>query len=162
MYWSDWGVNPKIERCGMDGSHREILVNSHLKWPNGITLDLLERRLYWVDAKMDAISSINFDGSDRRLVLSDPAHIGDPFSVSVFEDWIYWSDWQLHRIMQANKFNGSHARPAMFNQSVPNLIRPIPIQSNFRPSHGPVAPAWLPNLIHLRPSGSPVMGLLEN
>ena len=118
MYWSDWGVNPKIERCGMDGSNRQILVNSHLKWPNGITLDLLEQRLYWVDAKINAISSINFDGTQRRLILSDPAFIGDPFSVSVFEDWIYWSDWQLHRIMQANKFNGSHARPAMFNQTV--------------------------------------------
>lgn len=134
MYWSDWGVKPKIERCGMDGSHREILVGSQLKWPNGITLDLVEQRLYWVDAKMDTISSINFDGSQRRLILSDPAFIGDPFSVSVFEDRIYWSDWHLRRIMQADKFNGSHARPAMFNQSLVNPMTVVVYHPYRQPS----------------------------
>lgn len=48
MYWSDWGTTPKIERAGMDGTHRKELVTYDVKWPNGITLDLVKRRLYWV------------------------------------------------------------------------------------------------------------------
>ena len=27
MFWSDWGRAPKIERAGMDGSHRSIVCN---------------------------------------------------------------------------------------------------------------------------------------
>lgn len=48
MYWSDWGVNSKIERAGMDGTHRQSIVTFDVKWPNGISLDLVKKRLYWV------------------------------------------------------------------------------------------------------------------
>ena len=48
MYWSDWGQSPRIERAGMDGSHREAIVAFDVKWPNGLTLDLARKRVYWV------------------------------------------------------------------------------------------------------------------
>lgn len=48
MYWSDWGSNPRIERAGMDGTHRETIVNYDVKWPNGLTLDLARKRVFWV------------------------------------------------------------------------------------------------------------------
>ena len=63
-------VTLQIERSGMDGSHRQVLVDTHLKWPNGITLDYEEKRLYWADAKLNTIASCRFDGSQRRVVLS--------------------------------------------------------------------------------------------
>lgn len=52
MYWSDWGQAPKIERCGMDGSHRKTIIEDHIKWPNGLTIGKL--RLYvtfWISKK---------------------------------------------------------------------------------------------------------------
>lgn len=48
MYWSDWGSNPRIERAGMDGTHRQTIVSFDVKWPNGLTLDLVQKRVYWV------------------------------------------------------------------------------------------------------------------
>lgn len=48
MYWTDWGTAPRIERAGMDGTHRQVIVNYEVKWPNGITLDLVRKRVYWV------------------------------------------------------------------------------------------------------------------
>lgn len=48
MYWSDWGSSPRIERAGMDGTHRETIVSYDVKWPNGLTLDLVRKRVYWV------------------------------------------------------------------------------------------------------------------
>lgn len=48
MYWTDWGTSPKIERAGMDGSHRQTIVSYDVKWPNGISLDLVKKRVYWV------------------------------------------------------------------------------------------------------------------
>lgn len=48
MYWTDWGASPRIERAGMDGSHRQVIIESNVKWPNGLTLDLERKRVYWV------------------------------------------------------------------------------------------------------------------
>lgn len=92
----------------MDGTHREVIASFDVKWPNGLTLDLVLKRLYWVDAKLHTISSCNFDGSQRRLVLFSPIWLPHPFSISTFEDSLYWSDWNQKAIIKANKFNGSN------------------------------------------------------
>lgn len=107
MYWTDWGSNPRIERAGMDGSHRQIIVNNNIKWANGLTLDLVLNRIYWVDAKLNIISSSNFDGSDRRVILYSSEYLRHPFSITTFEDYVYWTDWDKAAVFKANKFNGS-------------------------------------------------------
>ena len=67
MFWTDWGRVGKIERAGMDGSERELIVGPRVvSWPNGLSLDLVMDRLYWVDAKLHQICSSNLDGSNIR------------------------------------------------------------------------------------------------
>lgn len=106
MYWTDWGTDARIERAGMDGSHRQTIVSTNVKWANGITLDLVQQRVYWVDAKLNIISSCNYDGSDRRVVLYSSEFLRHPFSVTTFEDWVYWTDWDKAAVFKANKFTG--------------------------------------------------------
>lgn len=65
MYWTDWGYMPKIERCGMDGSNRKVLVKEDIYWPNGLTVDYDEGKVYWVDAQYHWISRMNLDGTGR-------------------------------------------------------------------------------------------------
>lgn len=65
MYWTDWGETPRIERAGMDGSTRKVIVDSDIYWPNGLTIDLEEQKLYWADAKLSFIHRANLDGSFR-------------------------------------------------------------------------------------------------
>ena len=41
LYWTDWGETPKIERSGLDGSNRMVLINNsntNIDWPNGVTI----------------------------------------------------------------------------------------------------------------------------
>ncbi|XP_037050170.1 low-density lipoprotein receptor-like isoform X2 [Bradysia coprophila] len=108
MYWTDWGSSPRIERAGMDGTHRQAIVSSNVKWANGLTLDLVRERVYWVDAKLHVISSCNYDGSDRRVILYSSDNLRHPFSVTTFEDHIYWTDWDKAAVFRANKFNGDN------------------------------------------------------
>ncbi|XP_049305507.1 very low-density lipoprotein receptor isoform X10 [Bactrocera dorsalis] len=111
MYWSDWGASPRIERAGMDGSHRTTIINYDVKWPNGITLDLVRKRIYWVDGKLNIIASANYDGSQRRQILYSTDYLRHPFSITTFEDSIYWSDWDKQTVFKANKFNGKGVEP---------------------------------------------------
>lgn len=110
IFWSDWGQEPKIEKAGMDGSHRTTIIKDSVHWPNGITIDLALNRIFWVDAKLNIVGSANLDGSDSRIVLYSREKLRHPFSISVFEDMIYWSDWHHNTIFAANKFNGSSVR----------------------------------------------------
>ncbi|XP_023327750.1 very low-density lipoprotein receptor isoform X3 [Eurytemora carolleeae] len=111
MFWSDWGSKPKIERAGMDGSHRSTILEESLHWPNGITLDIILDRIYWIDAKLNLIGSADLDGSNSRVILYSSTLLKHPFSLTVFEDLMYWSDWHTHAIYQADKFNGSNPTP---------------------------------------------------
>ena len=108
MFWSDWGTVPKIERSGMDGSYRQVILKDKVRWPNGLTVDLALDKLYWVDAKLNTIGSSNLDGSGARTVLFSTQHLRHPFSISVFSDLMYWTEWDTHAIYQANKFTGTN------------------------------------------------------
>ena len=55
MYWTDWGVEAKIERSYMSGRGRQTVVNTGLYWPNGIFLDFTSGRIYWIDAYYDKV-----------------------------------------------------------------------------------------------------------
>ncbi|XP_062564509.1 low-density lipoprotein receptor-like isoform X2 [Armigeres subalbatus] len=111
MYWTDWGTTPRIERAGMDGTHRQVIVTYEVKWPNGITLDLVRKRVYWVDAKLNTISSCDYDGSQRSVVLYSADYLRHPFSITTFEDYVYWTDWDKEAVFKANKFNGKDIEP---------------------------------------------------
>lgn len=71
MFWTDWGVHPRIERADMDGSNRIVLVETKIYWPNTLALDLPTKRVYFGDSKLDFIDFVNYDGSNRRHVLSN-------------------------------------------------------------------------------------------
>lgn len=122
MYWGDWGSNPRIERAGMDGTNRQILVRGDIRWPKGLTLDLVSKRIYWVDAKLKTISSCNYDGSDRRVVLESSESLQHPYSVATFEDWVYWSDWENEAIFKANKLTGDNIQKLTPKRMVIDLI----------------------------------------
>ena len=70
MYWTDWGKFPRIERAYMNGENRIDLVNTSLKWPNGLTIDHVYNTLYWADAYEDNIESMDLATLKRKVVLN--------------------------------------------------------------------------------------------
>nr|QQK84939.1 vitellogenin receptor [Chrysoperla nipponensis] len=106
MYWTDWGETPEIARASMDGENDISFVSNNILWPNGLTIDVPNNRLYWIDAKKNTIESIKLDGTDRRIILG--GIVRHPYSIAVFENRIYWTDWMEHALLSCDKFTGKN------------------------------------------------------
>lgn len=50
------------------------------------------------------------DGSDKGHVLVDAMEIKRPFSITVFEDFLYWTDWHTNSIRSVHKITGRNAK----------------------------------------------------
>ncbi|XP_062925176.1 low-density lipoprotein receptor-related protein 8-like [Mobula hypostoma] len=106
MYWAEIGGEPHIERAGMDGANREVIIKRGLGWPTSLTLDQLDGKLFWADGKLHCIGVSNLDGTGIKFF--QLAYTQRPFGVAVFEDNIYWSDVELRSIQKADKRLGKN------------------------------------------------------
>lgn len=113
LFWTDWGDVPKIERASMDGnlSTRRAIVREDIFWPNGLTVDYQARRIYWVDAKLKLISSMDYDGKNRAVVIHGSLSL--PFALTVLGDTLYWTDWQARAVLSCSKQTGGHKRTVL-------------------------------------------------
>ena len=39
LFWTDWGTVPRIERANLDGTERNILIDSDIQYPNSLTIE---------------------------------------------------------------------------------------------------------------------------
>lgn len=54
LFWTDWDASmPRIEAASMSGEGRKTIhkETGNGGWPNGLTVDYLERRILWIDAR---------------------------------------------------------------------------------------------------------------
>ena len=65
MFWTDWGRYPRIEKAWLSGEGRHPLVIHEVIWPNDVALDVVLKRVYWADNKLDRIESISYNGDNR-------------------------------------------------------------------------------------------------
>ncbi|XP_065650151.1 low-density lipoprotein receptor-related protein 4 isoform X6 [Hydra vulgaris] len=94
VFWTDWGVSARIERASLSGTNRITLVSSDIIWPNDLTIDYNNNILYWVDAKLDILSSVDINGGNRKIIVKLNYNLHPhPFSLAYFERNIYVSDW---------------------------------------------------------------------
>ena len=42
-----------------------MIIEKEIYWPNGLTLDYSQQKLYWADAKFNFIHRSNLDGTSR-------------------------------------------------------------------------------------------------
>ena len=124
LYWTDWGRKPGIERISMDGdlTTRSQIISTDIIWPNGLTLDYAQNKIYWTDSKLKRLEVANMDGTGRVLLTS--SKIDSPFALVDFEDVLYWTDWNTNRIMMTNKFNSpGDVKPFSANHNTPMGIK---------------------------------------
>ena len=146
IYWSDWGSHPKLERAWLDGTHREVLVNTSIQWPNGLALDYIERKVYWADAKLDKIEVCNLNGSGRRILIDkEVPHI---YGFGLIGKHLYWTDWQ-RRNLQKIHVDSSDSKdiiaellPAVMGLKVVDMRLKYGMYTTFIPVNGRICSFW--------------------
>lgn len=116
IFWTDWGDDPKIERASMDGTRRIIIVKTSVRWPNAMTIDYPSRRLYWADAKLRKISSCDYEGQREHIVST--SGLRTPFSIAVFEEYVYWSDWGMNDVYSMHRFENSSSTTSLMREEI--------------------------------------------
>ena len=108
MFWTDWAPgNASVSRANLDGTNvKRLFTKGTVEWPNGITIDHIAERIYWVDAREDYIGSSDFDGNRFQKIIHDDDRVSHPFAVAVFKDNMYWDDWKQSMIFVADKDHG--------------------------------------------------------
>ena len=81
MYWSDWGSEACISRAAMDGTHRNIII-AKVGRATGLTIDYIQRRLYWTELVHHAIESSDLNGQQRAVIISED--IEKPFGLTQY------------------------------------------------------------------------------
>ena len=73
-------------------------------------IDYVTKTIFWADAKLDYIAMADLNLQHRRHILDNgfgkSAHLGHVFAMTVFEDHLFWTDWESKQIHKAHKFSG--------------------------------------------------------
>ena len=108
MFFSEWDRPANISRANMDGTNVQVFANLTLGWPNGLAMDYEADRLYWCDALLDHIQHAKLDGTDVKTISS--RMIRHPFSLVIYNEFIYVTDWRLDSIIRLHKTTGENEK----------------------------------------------------
>ncbi|XP_071524036.1 sortilin-related receptor-like isoform X2 [Panulirus ornatus] len=105
LFITDWSESsPKVARAYLDGSNLMTLFGvGVVGWPNGITVDFQTERIFFADAKLDYIASADLDGQHMRKIISNSDKVMQPFAVGIYKSTLFWDDWSVFQVMQADK-----------------------------------------------------------
>ncbi|RVE50796.1 hypothetical protein evm_004545 [Chilo suppressalis] len=102
MMWADWHYRPLLMSADMDGSRSSPLVDNLQGFATGLALDEPNGRLYFVDK---TVKVIKLDDMQTYSLFEEPFH--HPYSIAIFENTIFWSDWTSNTIQTADKLHGT-------------------------------------------------------
>ena len=114
LFIADWSyVFPRIATAKMDGSGFKLVITTGLRWPNGVAVDPVNIRIYWIDAYYDRLESATYNGGDRRVLINKDL-VGDfhPYGIVYFRGFIFWS----------NIFNATMHQARVRNNELVNQI----------------------------------------
>lgn len=108
LFYTDWGkfgTSGKIFRTTMAGSLKRVIIDKNLAQPSGLAIDYDDQMLYWTDAVREKIERSDLNGQNREVLISATIY---PFSITVFGNYIYWTDLQLRGVYRAEKHTGAN------------------------------------------------------
>ncbi len=111
VYWTDASLVPKIQRSNLDGSNYEVvvdylelLVDGEGPWLQGLEVDPVNQKLYWVGSYggigISRIERVNLDGTGREpLVISGLTFVRS-LALDLVNQKMYWT--HSDKVQRAN------------------------------------------------------------
>ncbi|KAF2366491.1 Sortilin N-terminal [Trinorchestia longiramus] len=120
LFFTDWSTqNPMVAKACLDGTDVRVLFGQNIVgWPNGITIDFQDDRIFFVDAKLDFVASADFNGQNMHKLVKDAER---PFAVGVHKSLVYWDDTVRQQVLRADKQHGWGVTP-ISNSSIEGLV----------------------------------------
>ncbi|NXD62642.1 EGF factor, partial [Eolophus roseicapillus] len=107
LFWSSDGTVSSIHRLSLSGSDVRSVLRTTEKI-KAISLDLVDRRLYWIQhdhgKDISHIGSCDYDGGAVRLLKNSVRH--QLLGMSLFAEHLYYSELKSGMIWRANKYTG--------------------------------------------------------
>ncbi|PIK36222.1 putative low-density lipoprotein receptor-related protein 4 [Apostichopus japonicus] len=88
VFWSTSGKAERIYRADFDGATRELIVREELELVVSLDVDIIDKRIYWLDQGRGKIESVNYQGSYRTVLVSGIRT--EATGLSLLADSIYW------------------------------------------------------------------------
>ena len=92
-----------------------------------MAIDYTTKQLFFGDAREDYIAVSDYKGNHIKNIivrgLTPSAHVQHIFALTVFEDYIYWSDWERGTIERAHKYSGKENKTL-----ITTVHRPMDLQ----------------------------------
>lgn len=108
-------------------NEKKIYLLKKTGWPNALAISYETSELFWADAREDYIAVADLEGRRPRVVLSrgdnTAARLHHIFAMTVFEDFIYWTDWETKSIEKCHKYRGDQRETILTT-----IHRPMDIQ----------------------------------
>ena len=111
MFFTVWGNGPaKLESASLDGTNRQLLINTNIVYPQGVTLDhpnrslflyfflyifhiFYSRKIYWLDTYLDFVERCNYDGTQRKTIIRG-SRVENMKTLTVFQNLFYFTTWK--------------------------------------------------------------------
>ncbi|KAJ8706697.1 hypothetical protein PYW07_012775 [Mythimna separata] len=119
-----WITDNEIERARLDGSEREVIVDSTVDHRLSLAIDQLTQRIYWIDKiflnghYQKSIKSANFNGENQTTIYIASTS-SFPSSLAVSKDFIYWQIYNEEGTWQLPKNSSEHVARKLY--STPRL-----------------------------------------
>ncbi|XP_067895206.1 uncharacterized protein nid2a isoform X2 [Heterodontus francisci] len=131
VYWTDVSGRT-ISRVSLEpGAEPEIIINSGLISPEGLTIDYLHRNMFWTDSGLDKIETAKVDGSQRQVLVDTDLVNPRAVVVDSLKGNLYWTDWNREAPkIETSRVDGTNRRVLVKNDiGLPNGLTFDPFSS---------------------------------
>ncbi|KAF9813271.1 hypothetical protein SFRURICE_017003 [Spodoptera frugiperda] len=97
-----YAKNPRFVTLDPKNGHHDTLVDTLENFATGLAVDAPNGRLYFVDKTVKVVMI-----AEKHVysLFEEPFH--HPYSISVFENTVFWSDWTSNSIQTTDKVHGT-------------------------------------------------------
>lgn len=91
-----------MRKCRSDGSDQKILVYEDIRLPVCVAIDFETKSILWIDNELHSLSSVDYEGNNRKTLKLSKELFSDCSSVDIFNGSIYWSAPKENKVLRLN------------------------------------------------------------